>query len=139
MTAGILGCNSQVRTYHSLAKDVLKSLLVHRIELDFLNDGNHVVCSWNICALVLEPIEWHERDTASPLSLQYLKDFGGCFLVVYDILKEAVASRDLDCGTIDVTDFHQFCQSTIDAVQVVLSFDTSYSCETTARILIHSM
>jgi len=69
VTAGILSCNSQIRAYHSLTKDVLKGPCVHGIEVDFLNDGDHVVGFGNVCAFMLEPIERHEGDTASPLSL----------------------------------------------------------------------
>ena len=104
MAPSILASYRKVWADYGLPKDLLEGFLIYWVKLYSLNHRNRVISFWNIAISWSDPIQRYEGDPPSFFLLQYLYNLGRSFVVVHNIVEQAVASSNLNCSSVTLTD-----------------------------------
>src|SRR5271163_5008148 len=124
MCSSILGGHRQILTDDALPKHLLYSPLIPLLVLDQRHKGLHILSIWEVWNLWLQPVQWHERDSASSLFIQNVHDSRGSIVVVDNIVKQRIACYYFR-GCLVLIDLNELSKRAVAALQIVLCFDSS--------------
>jgi hypothetical protein len=139
VASSILRSDLQVGTNNSLSKYMLESSFVSGVKLKLVQHWDGVTGARHIRRLRSETVQRHEGNTTGLFLLQDLQDFGGSLVIIDDVVEQALSSGNLNSGSVPVADIEELGQGTVDAFEVVLTFDAPDSSNTAACVIIHHL
>src|SRR5271155_3147330 len=90
MCLSIFGGHRQILAYDALPKHLLYGFLIPLLILDQRHKGLRILSIWEAWNLWLQPVQWHERDSASSLFVQNVHDSRGSIVAIDNIVKQRI-------------------------------------------------